>query len=97
MSDVSDSQRASQVSFSEFDTFTVVAELLDLQPYSVGLCETHPLTAERTLSIIDRRQSDGGIGTCTTLEKEYGSGSWLWRPQTRTDLERERCQVGIIP
>ena len=22
-------------------------ELLDLQPYSVGLCETHPLTAER--------------------------------------------------
>ena len=79
------------------DTFTVVAELLDLQPYSVGLCETHPLTAERTLSIIDRRRSDGGIGTCTPLEKEHGSGSWLWRPQTHTDLERERCQVGIIP
>ena len=79
------------------DTFTVVAELLDLQPYSVGLCETHPLTAERTLSIIDRRWSDGGIGTCTPLEKKHGSGSWLRRPQTHTDLERERCQVGIIP
>ena len=62
------------------DTFTVVAKLLDLQPRSLGLCETHPLTAERTLSIIDRRRSDGGIGTCTPLEKEYGSGSWLWRP-----------------
>ena len=48
----------------------MVAELLDLQPYSVGLCETHPLTTERTLSIIDRRWSDGGIGTCTPLEKE---------------------------
>ena len=79
------------------DTFTVVAELLDLQPYSVGLCETHPLTPERTLSIIDRRRSDGGIGTCTPLEKEHGSGSWLRRPQTHTDLERERCQVGIMP
>ena len=32
----------------------MVAELLDLQPYSVGLCETHPLTAERTLSIITK-------------------------------------------
>ena len=75
----------------------MVAELLDLQPCSVGLCETHPLTAERTLSIIDRRRSDGGIGTCTPLEKEWGSGSWPWRPQTHTYLERERCQVGIIP
>ena len=59
----------------------MVAELLDLQPYSVGLCETHPLTAERTLSIIDRRRRDGGIGTCTPLEKEHGSGNWLWRPE----------------
>ena len=39
-----------------------------------------------TLSTIDRRRSDGGIGTCTPLEKEYGSGSWLWRPQTHTYL-----------
>ena len=30
-------------------TFTVIAELLDLQPYSVGLCETHSLTAEEEL------------------------------------------------
>ena len=86
MPDISDFQRASQVSFKRIDTFTVVAELLDLQPYSVGLCETHPLTAERTLSIIDCRRSDGGIGTCTSLEKEHGSGSWLRRPQTHTDL-----------
>ena len=71
----------------------MAAELLDLQPYSVGLCETHPLTAERTLSIIDRRRSDGGIGTCTPLEKEHGSGSWLRRPQTHTDLERERARM----
>ena len=72
------------------DTFTVVA-LLDLQPYSVGLCETHPLTAERILSIIDRRRSDGGIGTCTSMEKEHGSGSWLRRPQTHTD------RTGTLP
>ena len=43
--------------------------------------------------MIDRRRSDGGIGT---LEQEYGSGSWLWRPQTYTYLERDRCQVGIF-
>ena len=80
------------------DTFAVVAELLHLQPYSVGLCETHSLSRPRgTLSIIDRRRSDGGIGTCTLLQKEYGSGSWLWRLQTHTYLERERCEVGIIP
>ena len=73
------------------DTVTVAAELLDLQPYSVGLCETHSLSRLRgTLSIIDRRRSDGGVGTCTPLEKEHGSGSWLWRPQTH-------AQVGIIP
>ena len=55
----------------------MVAEVLDLQPYSVRLCETHPLSRLRgTLSLIDRGQSDGGIGTCTPLEKEYGSGSW---------------------
>ena len=41
-------------------------------------------------------QSDSGIGTCTPLEKEHGSGSWHRRPQTHTDLERECCQVGII-
>ena len=51
----------------------------------------------RTLSLIDRRRSDGGIGTCIPLEKEYGHGRWFWRPQTHTYLERKRCQVGIIP
>ena len=79
------------------DTFTVVAELLDLQPYSVVSARLILSRLTETLSIIDRRQSDGGIRTCTPLEKEYGSGSWLWRPQTHAYLERERCQVGIIP
>ena len=76
----------------------MVAEQLDLQPYSVHLCETHSLSRLKgTLRLSDRRRSDGGIGTCTLLEKERSSGSWLWRPQTHTYLERERCQVGIIP
>ena len=72
----------------------MVAGLLNLQPCSVALCETHSLTAERTLSLIDRRRSDGGIGFCTPLEKEYGRGSWLWPPQTHAYLERKRCQAG---
>ena len=72
----------------------MVAELLDLQPHSVGICETHSLSRLRgTLSLIDRRQSDSGIGTCTLLGEEYGSGSWLWWPQTHTYLERERCRL----
>ena len=80
------------------DTFTVVAEPLVLQPCFVGLCETASLSQLRgTLSIIDRRRSDGGIGVCTPSEIQYGRGRWLWRPQTHTYLERKRCQVGIIP
>ena len=47
--------------------------MLDLQPCSVGLCETHSLTAERNFDLIV-----GGIGTCTSFDKEYGRGRWLW-------------------
>ena len=50
-----------------------------------------------TLSLTDRRRSDGGIGICNPLEKEYGCGRWLLRPQTHTYLERKRRQVGIVP
>ena len=86
MSDISDIQRASS-------SGSILSQWLR----SGSICSLILLVSARTLNTIDRRRSDGGIGTCTPLEKEYGSGSWLWRPQTHTDLERERCQVGIIP
>ena len=63
VSDISDIQQASRVSSSGPKKFRVVAKLLAVQPYFVGLCE---------------RRSGGGTGVCTpwrrSMAADAGSG-----------------------